>query len=63
VLLVIPAGQVIIGACVSLTVTVKEQLGPPAIEQITVVVPLAKKVPDAGAHVTAPHPGCEVGVV
>ena len=56
-------GQAIVGACVSLTVTVKEQLGTPATEQLTVVVPLAKNVPEAGAHATAPHPEGEVGTV
>ena len=50
------AGHVTVGACISLTVMVKEQLGPPATKQVTVVVPVAKNVPDAGAQVTAPHP-------
>lgn len=56
-------GHAIVGACVSLTVTVKEQLGPCAIEHVTVVVPLGKKLPDAGAQVTAPHPCGGAGVV
>jgi hypothetical protein len=64
------AGQVIDGACVSLTVTVNEQLAElPAASitlQLTVVVPLAKAVPEAGLHVTGPMPGqlsVAVGVV
>ena len=57
------AGHVTVGACVSLTVTVKEQLGPPATEQVTVVVPTGKVDPEAGAQVTTPHPLGAVGVV
>ncbi len=53
----------IVGACVSLTVTVKVQSGLPATKQLTVVVPLVKNVPEAGAHVTAPHPEGAVGAV
>ena len=55
------AGQVIIGGCVSLTVTVNEQ---PAVlpaasatEQVTVVVPLGKVAPEAGEHTGTPTPG------
>ena len=51
------AGQVTVGACVSLTVTVKVQAVPVLLDaslgvQVTVVVPTAKLVPDAGKHVT-----------
>jgi len=49
------AGHATDGGCVSLTVTVNEQLDPTAVEQLTVVVPLAKNVPDAGLQFTAPH--------
>jgi hypothetical protein len=54
-------GQVSVGNCVSSTVTVNEQLPvrfPASVaEQVTVVVPLAKVVPEAGTHVTAETPG------
>ena len=36
--------------------TVKLQLGPAAVKQLTVVVPLAKKEPEAGKQVTLPQP-------
>jgi hypothetical protein len=49
-----------VGGCVSLTVTVNEQLAglPEAslTEQFTVVVPLGKDAPDDGVQVTAPTP-------
>jgi len=55
------AGQVIEGACVSLTVTVNVQLPelPEAsvTEQVTVLAPFGKTVPEAGVQVTAPTPG------
>ena len=38
-----------------MTVTLKEQDGPAFVVQLTVVVPLGKNEPDAGAHVTVPH--------
>jgi hypothetical protein len=41
------AGQVMIGACVSLTVTVNEQVAMSAV-QLTVVVPIGKNDPEAG---------------
>jgi len=54
-------GQVIAGGCVSVIVTVNEQLFElPAASltvQVTVVVPFAKVEPDAGAHVADPTPG------
>ena len=54
-------GQVIEGACVSLTVTVNEQLaGLPDASltvQVTVVVPVLKVVPDAGVQTGVPTPG------
>jgi hypothetical protein len=49
------SGQVIDGACVSLTVTLKLQLGPAAVVTVTRVVPFWKKEPDGGVSVTAPH--------
>jgi hypothetical protein len=55
------AGQVIEGACVSLTVTVNEHellLPAPSLTlQLTVVTPFGNVEPDAGLHVTAPTPG------
>ena len=44
-----------LGGCVSLTVTVNEQLGPAVVLQVTVVVPFGKKDPDAGEQVTVPQ--------
>ena len=38
-------GQVIVGGWVSLTLTVKLQLGPAVVVQVTVVVPTGKKFP------------------
>ena len=59
--LVILAGQVITGACVSFTVTVNEQ-PPPVVEvTFTVVVPTGKNDPEAGVAVTVPHPPEVVG--
>jgi hypothetical protein len=52
---------VIIGASVSLTVTVKPQLGPAAVEHVTLVVPTGKKEPEAGEQVTVPQPDVVVG--
>ena len=55
------AGQVIVGGCVSLTVTVNEQLpllpAASATVQVTVVVPFAKVEPDAGEQIGEPTPG------
>lgn len=56
------AGQETVGACVSLTVTVKEHDGPLAVEQFTVVVPIGKNEPEAGTQVTVPHDPVVVGV-
>jgi hypothetical protein len=55
------AGQVIDGAWVSLTVTVKLQLGPTVVEQVTVVVPFGKVAPDAGLQLTVPQVPVVVG--
>ena len=67
------AGQVIVGGCVSLTVTVNEQLGPgvvplgcatvppPPVVQVTVVMPFGKKEPEAGVQFTVPHEPVVVG--
>ena len=49
------AGQVMDGASVSLTVTLKEQVGPAFAVQVTGVVPFAKNDPDTGTHVTIPQ--------
>ena len=61
VLAVLFGGQVIVGGCVSLTVTVNVQLGPAEDVQVTVVVPLGKNEPDAGVHVTVPQEPVVVG--
>src|ERR1051325_11026517 len=54
------AGQVIVGSSVSLTVTVKVQaavlFAASVVEQVTVVVPLAKVDPLAGEQVTLTAP-------
>lgn len=52
---IIFAGQVMVGGCVSLTVTVNEQLGPDVVVQVTVVVPTAKVEPEVGEQVTVPQ--------
>jgi hypothetical protein len=52
---VIGAGQVITGFWVSLIVTVKLQLSPDPVVQVTVVVPTAKVEPAAGVQVTVPQ--------
>ena len=52
--------KVICGASVSFTVTVKEQLGPAAVEQLTVVVPFGKNDPEGGEQFTVPQPPPEV---
>jgi len=49
------AQVVIVGGVVSFTVTVKVQLGPWSLAQVTVVVPTWKADPDAGVHVTVPQ--------
>jgi len=54
-------GQVIVGGCVSFTVTVKVQEGPAAAVQVTVVVPFGKKEPEAGEQVTVPQVPVVVG--
>ena len=43
---------VIVCACVSLTVTLKLQLGPAELVQVTVVSPTGKKDPEGWSHVT-----------
>ena len=58
---VMSAGQVITGGWVSLTVTVKVQLGPGVMVQVTVVVPTGKNDPEAGEHVTVPQVSSVVG--
>lgn len=44
-----------------LTVTLKLQLGPAFVEQVTVVVPTAKLEPEAGVQVTVPQVPTVVG--
>lgn len=53
-------GQVIVGGCVSATVTVNEQLSPVPM-QVTVVVPTGKNEPEGGEQVIVPHEPVEVG--
>ena len=55
------AGHTTVGACVSVTVTVNEQLGPAVVVQLTVVVPTGKLDPEAGVHVTVPQLPVVVG--
>jgi hypothetical protein len=50
-----------VGQLTGLTVTVKEQLEPAALVQVTVVVPTKKNEPDGGEHVTAPQTPVSVG--
>ena len=47
--------RLIVGACVSLTFTVKLQLGPVPVVQLTVVVPTGKNEPEAGLQLTVPQ--------
>ena len=65
VFLVILAGQVMVGACVSLTVTVNEQVDevPSSLRPgaTTVVVPTGKKEPEAGLALTTPQFPVKVG--
>ena len=61
VITVTPLGQVIVGACVSVTATVNEQVLPLVAVQVTVVVPAGTKEPDAGEHVTVPQLRVVVG--
>ena len=55
-------GQARVGFWVSVTVTVKLQLGPALVVQVTVVTPTGKLIPDAGVQVTiAPQSPVVVG--
>jgi hypothetical protein len=58
---VIGNGQVTVGGCVSLMVTVNEQFAELLLasltEQLTVVTPLLKVEPEAGVHTGVPAPG------
>jgi hypothetical protein len=49
------AQVVIVGAAEAITVTVKPQLGPWVLVQVTGVVPTAKVECDGGLHVTVPQ--------
>ena len=60
---VVFGGHVIVGACVSVTVTVNVQLGPAVVVQVTVVVPTGKNEPDAGLQVTVPQVPVVVGAL
>ena len=55
------AGQVIVGGCVSFTVTVNVHEEPAVVETLTVVVPIGKNEPDAGVAVTVPQVPVVVG--
>ena len=55
------AGQVMLGFCVSATVTVKRHCGPDCALQTTVVAPTGKSDPEAGVQVTVPQPAVVVG--
>jgi hypothetical protein len=56
------AGQVIVGGCVSLTVTVNVHMDPVELVQVTLVVPFGKNEPAAGEHITMPQaPPLSVG--
>ena len=60
------AGHVIVGGCVSLTVTVNVQLSGPALLfdlQVTVVAPTGKKDPEAGEQTTVPQVPVVVGAL
>src|SRR5262249_59330722 len=50
------AGQVMLGACTSLTVTVNEQLSSEADSQLTVLAPTLKNEPEDGEQLTLPQP-------
>ena len=52
---VIFVGQVIAGGWVSLTLTLKVQLGPADVVQVTVVTPTGKNEPEAGEQVMVPQ--------
>jgi hypothetical protein len=54
-------GHVMLGGCVSFTVTVNEQVAPPVSLQVTVVVPTGKNDPEAGLQVTVPQVPLVVG--
>ena len=51
------AGHVIVGACVSTTVTMNEHMLPDWAVQVTVVAPLGKNEPEAGEQAGVPTPG------
>ena len=54
-LVVMLAGQVIVGGWVSLTVMVNEQVAPDPSDTFTAVVPTGKKDPEAGTAVMGPQ--------
>jgi hypothetical protein len=59
---VTPAGQLIVGACVSTTVTLNEQATPAAGSHVTVVAPIGKTDPGGGKQATGPQAGPEGAV-
>ncbi len=61
VVVLIAVGQVSDGPSLSLTVTVKLQLGPAVVVHETVVVPTGKKSPELCEQVTVPQPAVVVG--
>lgn len=61
VLTLLDAGQVMVGGCVSLTITAKLQLGPAVLVQVTVVEPFGKNEPEAGEQLTVPQEPVVVG--
>src|SRR5258707_725693 len=54
--------SVMVGLSVSFTVTLKEQLGPAELVQVTAVIPTAKKEPEGWSQVTVPQPAPEGSV-
>jgi hypothetical protein len=61
-LTVMLAGQAMVGFCVSLTVTLKVQVGPTELVQVTVVSPNPKVDPEGWSHVTVPQAAPEGSV-
>jgi hypothetical protein len=55
------AGQVIVGGCVSFTVTLKLDVAPDVVVMFTGVVPTGKKDPEAGLTLTTPQVPAVVG--
>ena len=60
--IVIFEGHAIVGGTGSFTVTENEQVIPPPMLHVTIVVPTAKTEPLVGEHVTLPQPPAAAGV-